>query len=212
MKNKNVLLPLCLCAILCGCVAPNDTRRPVRSWRLQPTLSQSTALQIYVEDCRPVVERERVPSTDYFYTGFFGAVDENARTISSDLTELVKRFGGASTYQLLTNVPTNGRAIILRLDHWYARAERNPKKALIVIQGEFAGTMTLQWDSQVLAAKQIQAAGTPTVVDRTRFPWETDKTPDMVAKGMRNTANSGQQKAYYQVMDFLQDAWPLLSK
>lgn len=202
----------CFGVMLCGCIASHNVRQALPSWKLQPGLNPGTVLQLYVEDGRPVVEREREPSTDYVYTGNFGSVDSNARDIAADFSDLIQRYSGASTTRIVSNPPSSGWAIVFKLEHWFARVERNPKGAQVIIQGEFAGKMSLQRDGQILATRQFHTNGVPTVVDRTKYYWEADKTPVMVKNGMANTANSSQQRAYYQMLDFWQESWPLWSK
>jgi hypothetical protein len=211
MITKLAIATVCTGLLLAGCAAPIQKEAAQTTWHLQPPLSPGMVMQICVQDCRPVVERESTPSTDYVYTGSLFSVDDSAKTIATDLGNMVTRHGGGREVQFLITEPSKGLAITFKLEHWYAKTPRNQTTSPIVARGEFAGTLTLLRDGQILATKQILAAGNPCVIDiGTAFPGQKSDTAGLITAGMEKAANTSQQKGYALTMDFLEETWHLL--
>jgi hypothetical protein len=212
MKNRLRIAVATFTLLLAGCVAPTPSEPTVARWHLEPQLSSAKELQIYVNDSRPVVEREKDPSTAFLYTGALFAADKSAETVAMDLGAMAVKFGGAQNYQLASSIPTNGPVIIFTLEHWYSRTALNPKSFPVVVEGEFSGTIVLQRNGTALDSRHVEAKGIPTVVD-SDINSESDKreTQKLIARAMEKTANSSQQRAYSKIMDFFQETWNGLS-
>lgn len=187
---------------LTGCLSVPPQGGAPQTYNLQPALSPIIPLQIYVQDTRPVLEIEKKPTTDYLYSGAVFNAEDGAETVRMDLRNMVITFGGTQNAESVLEAPTNGVAILFNLEHWYSKTALKPTTSPIIVMGAFGGDITLESDGKILAVTQIEAQGTPTVID--------SYTPQLVTRGMENTANSAQQKGYAQIMSFLQKNWAIL--
>ena len=208
MNTRTFFAAAFVSLLLAGCVSTTGRKPQKASWRLVPELDPATPLQIYVQDRRPAVELEKTPSTGHVYSGAVFNVQGDAVTVATGLQDLADRFGGAQNIQLAAALPARGPALVFTLDHWYSKAPINLDKPPLTIHGEFSGTIALYRDGRMLASRHISAKGEPSVVGpQIVFDRQRSQTPRVIAGAMERTANSSQQKAYEDIMKFLQPAW-----
>jgi hypothetical protein len=210
MNTGSVLVTATIPLILVGCFAPASHEAPSSTWHLRPPLDPSATLHVYVVESRPAVELEKQPSSDYLYSGALFATEGNARTVAAALGGLSMKFGGATRFQITSQPPSAGPAVVFALEHWYSRTLLKPEKAPILVDGEFSGALTLQRDGRVLASRQVKAQASALVDTYIVFEREKRETPRLLAKAMEQCANNAEQKGYAEVMNFFQQSWSAL--
>lgn len=201
-------------ALLLGCVRTTPPPREVSAanYRLRPAFDPGATVQVFVEDDRPHLETEREPSTDFVYSGALFAAEGNAKTVADGISQIIVKFGGAPNARISGIDPASGPAIVFKLEHWYSRYSRAPRKSdksVVLVEGQFSGTVILKRDGKPVATRQITAVGTPSAVDMyVVFDREKRQTAGLFAKAMERTANSAEQNGYREIAKFLQEAWP----
>jgi hypothetical protein len=211
---------------LTGCLkSPNIINSTLSSLDLKPTIQKdekalgpclppNVPVKIYVEDKRPKVETEKVPTTDFVYSGALFNLENNRSDISEDLGQMAIKFGGAKIYQIVNEMPKQGPAIILILENWYSKIPKiQENKSYITVYGVFAGEVMMKYDDAILASTNFKEEGLPTIVSTyIKKEKEKQETPTLIWNAMLAKANSAQQKAYLDVFDFLEQNWPKFNK
>jgi hypothetical protein len=204
-----ILVALCVA----GCaITPQPITQRNRPAPLSPQLSPDVAMSVIVRDKRPLVEKEKKPSTEYLYSGALFAVEGNEKTVATDLSNLIMQCGGAHKAYATAELPTQGPALLFEMTHWYSRTPLKADKSLIFVTGEFCGTLSLYRDGKAVASVTSFAKSIPGVVDTTAFPWENNDNSKLIWKAMMRTANSAQQNGYSAIHAALLEHWHLLAK
>jgi len=187
-----------------GCVATarSGTRHSSLT-SLSPKLSSEVA--VAVRDKRPLVEKEKKPSTEYLYSGALFAVDGNEKTVATDLSNLIMQYEGASKAYATPEIPTQGLAVLFEMNHWYSRAPLKSDKSVIVVTGEFAGVITLYRDGKIIATFTTSVEGDSGVVDTLSIGKK--EISNLIWNAMLNTANSAQQNGYSKLHSQLLGHW-----
>jgi len=198
---------------LAGCASLKFQPSPQRTGLapLTPPLNPSVAMAVIVQDKRPLVETEKKPSTQFRYSGSLFAVEGNEKTVATDLSNLIVQCGGASKAYPARSVPPHGPALVFEMTHWYSRAPLKPDKTLILVTGEFGGSLSLYRDGKAVVSIEISAKGVPGMIDTTEFAWQDNENSKLIWNAMMNMANSAQQNGYSAVHRALLEHWHLLS-
>lgn len=200
------LLIIYALALLCltGCTTtPKSGTRHNSLASLSPKLSSAVA--VAVRDNRPLVEKEKSPSTEYIYSGALFAVDGNEKTVAADLSNLITQYEGAPKAYSTPEIPTQGPAVLFEINHWYSRAPLKTDKSVIVVTGEFSGVLSLYRDGKIIASFTTSAKGNPGVVDTLAFGKK--EISNLIWNTMLNTANSAQQNGYSKLHSQLLGHW-----
>jgi len=191
-----------LCVTGCASTLKSGTRH-----NSLPSLSPklSSAVAVAVRDNRPLVEKEKDPSTEYLYSGALFSVDGNEKTVATDLSTLIMQYEGASKAYATPEIPTQGPAVLFEMNHWYSRAPLQTDKSVIVVTGEFAGVITLYRDGKIIATFTTSANGDSGVVDTLAIGKK--EISKLIWNAMLNTANSAQQNGYTKLHSQLLGHW-----
>ena len=205
LLTNYVLVLLCVT----GCVVtPRSGTRHSSLASLAPKLDSAVA--VAVRDNRPLVEKEKNPSTGYLYSGALFAVEGNEKTVATDLCNLITQYEGARKAYVTPELPTQGPALLFEMNHWYSRAPLKPDTSVIVVTGEFSGVITLYRDAKIIATFTTSAEGNSGIVDSLAIGKKDSS--NMIWNAMLNTANSALQNGYSKLHSQLLGHWHLFAE